>query len=387
MLNRLHWLCLLLTGLLLMPVTALAQTSGDEPAAIQADLSLPQTEAFPRITSFLDVHDPQGQFLHGIEASDLRVLEDGISLPVAELQDLRPGVQLVVAVNPGRAFAIRDSQGLSRYDLLIGALRDWAGSRQGSTVDDLSLVTSGGPELIHTASLADWLATLGGYGPDARSLDPNLDLLLRALEVATDSTPRPGMERVVLFITALPAGDLSFGVQNLISQAKQENIHLLVWLVGSNQRTDSQPAGELLSLADETDGDFFAFSGTEAIPDLENFLEPLRNIYLISYDSQISSGGVHQLEVEIQHEGDTIRSEQQSFEFNLQPPDPAFIASDLEVRREYPSPPEDPGRKSQPGRSCHPNHTLQVLIDFPDGIPARWSRQRSSWLANRWMRI
>src|SRR3972149_12108536 len=81
---------------------------------IQARLAAPDTGSFPRVTTFLDVRDDQGMFIYGLEVSDINVIEDGIRLPVRELNLLRPGAQFVLAINPGASFAIRDVQGLSR---------------------------------------------------------------------------------------------------------------------------------------------------------------------------------------------------------------------------------------------------------------------------------
>lgn len=370
MLNRLYRLCLLLAGLMLLSYPARAQEAGDEPTAIRAELSPPETDAFPRITTFLDVHDLQGQFLHGLQASGVRVEENGTLLPVEELEVLHNGVQVVLAVNPGPAFAIRDSQGISRYDLLVGALQEWATNRAGSTVDDLSILTNGGPELTHSASLTDWLAALTQYQPDARAIDPNLDLLLRAVEVASDATPRPGMERAILFITAPPADDLSFAVQNLIAQSQQQRVRLFIWLVASSGSFDTPQAQQLVQLANETDGGFFAFSGVEALPSPEGYFEPLRDIYRLTYSSQIATGGMQQVVAEIQSEGGAVRTAPQSFEFKLDPPDPAFIVSELEIRREYTTNQRATLVDTISSDDLSPkSHKLQVLIDFPDGHP------------------
>jgi hypothetical protein len=370
MLNRLRWLWLLFTGLLLFTLPAYAQTPEPDTAAVQAELISPETEAFPRMTAFLDVHDSEGRFVHGLESGDVRILENGRTLPVLDISALRPGAQMVFAINPGPTFAIRDSQGVSRYDLVVAALRSWASSRQGSTIDDLSLLAASGPERTHLAGLDDWLASLESYQPDSRAIAPTLDLLTRALVVAADPPPRPGMERAVLFITAPIGGDLSFAVQNLAAQAKEQRVHIFVWYVASTEAFTTPAATQLQELAEETGGRFFPYSGTETLPGIEEYLEPLRDIYHLIYDSQIAGGGVHQVGAEIVVDGAMLQTELQQFEFDLQPPDPAFIAPALQIQREFPG----EGRKNllegiDLNKLSPQEQELRVLIDFPDGHP------------------
>jgi len=45
----------------------------------------------------------------------------------------------------GDSFTIRNSQGNTRYDFIAAALANWAQARLGSTVDDISLLITGGP--------------------------------------------------------------------------------------------------------------------------------------------------------------------------------------------------------------------------------------------------
>ncbi len=65
------WLCLLL-----LPVAASAQ------ADLSARLGPPQTKTFPRIEAYLDVRDSKGDFVHNLQATNLNLLEDDISVSV-----------------------------------------------------------------------------------------------------------------------------------------------------------------------------------------------------------------------------------------------------------------------------------------------------------------
>jgi len=369
MFTHARWLSFLLLCGLLITIPASAQSS------TSAVLSQPLLDAFPHITTYLDIHTGDGGFVHGVRASDVRLIEDGKPLPLLTFEELRPGVQVVFAINPGSSFGIRNSQGTSRYDFISNTLMNWAKSRQGSTIDDLSLIATAGPERTHISNPEDLVTLLDSYQVDARSATPSLDTLSRAVEIASDAVPRPGMERAILFITPLLEGDVTFSLQNIISQANQQKIHIYIWLVTSsnviqNLMSVSPSVKELENLAGETRGQFFAFSGEETLPNPETYLEPLRSIYSLAYNSKIGQGGQHQLALEIQHDGEQIDTPPLDFELNLSPPDPAFILPSAEITRTYPTGSrKNPWDKPDPENLVPANHETQVLIDFPDGRP------------------
>jgi len=328
----------------------------------------PQTESFPRISAYLDVHDEQGNFIHAIRASQVRVIENGRALPVDEWRQLRPGLQVVFALNPGPAMAVRDSQGVSRYQLIQNALLNWAKSRRGSTLDDLSLLIKGGPARSHSNDPAELAAILESYNANINSSKPDLDILLNAIDLAADATPRPGMERAVVLITAPLEGDITFGLQELLSRAIQQRVRLFVCLVGAPQAFESQNAALLSNLASQTGGHFYTFSGVEGFPDLEEHFEHLRSIYFLAYTSSLTTGGTQELAVEIQQGEQRLRSPTVTFNLDLHPPEPAFISPPAEILRTVA--PEKRRRfweTAQASELYPTRQDLQVLIDFPDG--------------------
>ena len=228
----------------------------------------PDTDEFPRITTYLDVQDAQG-FVHGLQAGEVRIRENDRQLPVSELSEIHPGVQLVTAVSPGPSFAIRDTLGNSRYSYLVDALRTWSGILAQSPPDDFSLIAAGFPEVLHFSSPRDWFTAFNGYQPDAPSAKPTLDTLARALDVAGGDSPRAGMGRAVLFITAPQDAETTTNLQDLADRAIRGGIHVYVWLIAAPESFTSQSAIQLQNLANQTGGQFFAFSGVETIPDLE----------------------------------------------------------------------------------------------------------------------
>ena len=359
---RLGWGGLLCLWLLLGAARAGAQD------ASSVLLLPPDTSAFPRLNVYFDVHDERGGFIHGLKTGDLQLWENGAALPALELYELRPGVQAVFVLNPGNSFAIRNSQGVSRYDFVAESLSSWALSRQGSSIDDLSLLISTGGERTHFTGLLELVSALESYELDTSRVPPGLEVLNRAVDIAADQAPRPGMEKVILFVTSPIEGDITFGVQNLVARASQERVHIFVWLLASPQVFQSSIVTVLTQLAQQTGGELFAFSGEEALPNPESYLSSRRDIYRLVYASRITTGGGQTLKLEIRQDDQVISSPDLAFDFDLRAPNPAFISPVLEVQRSLP---EDSDRAQvgevNPAELLPNAQELQVLYDFPDG--------------------
>lgn len=337
----------------------------------QARLTAPETEDFPYISTYLDVFDVDGDFVYGIDPEDVNVLENGRRLAVTELNKLRAGVQFVLAIKPGAAFNIRDLQGNSRYDYVYNELERWAQGRQGTTLDDLSLLTVDGPVATHLSDPTAWISTLQPYQPENSLDDTGLEMLGRALELAAETPVRPGMGRAVLFITSLPDQDITLTLESLAVRARQREVHIFVWLVTSASLYDTPNATQLQNLANQTGGEFFAYSGIEPLPDLEDYLEPLRCTYFLLYESRITTSGRHQLAVHIRTEELDLTSAEEEFEIEVLPPNIAFISHDLEIKRKIST-----GTDEEPGEITPSQHHFEVLIEFPDGYTRPLERTR-----------
>ena len=87
---------------------------------------------------YLQLQSVNGDFWPALQREEVQVLEDGEAREISQVEELRPGAQFVLGINLGTSLGIRNSQGVSRYELLMQALHDWARSRQASSVDDLS---------------------------------------------------------------------------------------------------------------------------------------------------------------------------------------------------------------------------------------------------------
>jgi hypothetical protein len=337
-------------------------------AAVRLNLSPPDLSAFPQVATYLDARNIQGDFIYGLNTGDLTVVEDKQPLPIGQLDQLHPGVQLVVAINPGPTFAVRDSRGSTRYDHIVQALGAWVEVRSGSTLDDLSLLANGRAAIAHISDVRAWAADLQAYQPEARTAVPSFDLLGTALETAADPAARPGMGRAVLFITALPDQDAEIGLQSLAARAYQQGIRVFVWLVASADQVTLPVATELRNLATQTSGTFFAFTGSEPVPDLEGYLEPLRNTYALQYVSHVAASGTHQLVVDLHTADGETTSPPVDFVVDVSPPNVAFVSPPLEVKRTFTS--NDAGQL-EPAPLSQP---LDVMIEFPDGHPRPLTR-------------
>jgi hypothetical protein len=339
-------------------------------AAVTVTLSQPEMKDFPRLSAFLDVQDADGNFVHGLHAQDVSILEDGIELPVATMDEKRPGAQFVLVIAPGPTFDIRDGNGISRYEHLLQGLVSWDWDPEQPGIDDLSLEISGGPEVLHVINPSDIIRALQAYEPLNNNPAPNLEMLSRALDVAGAPTLRPAMKRGVLFITAPQTSDVTAGLQSLASRASQQGIRVSVWLVAPSNYAGLPGTTQLQDFASQTGGRFFMFTGSETVPDLEGYIEPLRSVYRLEYDSHIATSGMHQVTAQVslpsQEEG-AVTSPSQSFEIDLQAPQPVFVSPPTQIERTYPDQGKETDEATPLAELTPAEQALEVVIEFPDG--------------------
>jgi hypothetical protein len=326
-------------------------------------LQPPDLAAFPQVRALFDVRDAQGFFVSGLAAENLTILEDGQELRPTELAERRPGADLVVAVNPGQAFAIRDSQGVTRFQKLLPALQAWSDAQTASPGDRLSLVTPQGVLASHTTDAASWRIAFDGYAPVTDSFLPGLEMLAAALDLAGDPLPAPGMGRAVLLITPVVSNEAAAALPSLADRANASGVRVHVWLVDSPLLFESPNALALRQLAAETGGHFFAFSGAETPPDLFALFESSRRIYEVTYRSRLNTPGQHSLAVRVVSASVSLTGETLFFDLALQPPNPVFVAPPAQVVRFIPEGEPIALENLQPK-----SHSFEILIDFPDTI-------------------
>lgn len=363
----------LLVGLLCLVALAIGLPAAAQ-SAVTVLLYPPQTEDFPIISAYLDVHRPDVGFVHDLLPGDITIIEDGIQFPALTLTELNPGAQFVIAVTPGYTFDVRDGQGISRYEYLVESMDrgGWGDGQNG--MDDYSLVISGGPEIIHSEDSAELLVAMRTFEPPHGEFTPDLEVLSRAIDIATDPTPLPGMERAVLFITPPMLSDVSAGLQSLAGRANQLGVRLYIWLVAPLDYFSLPGTTQMRTLAEQSNGSYFSFSGSEDVPNLESYLEPLRYIYSLTYESRAATSGIHQILVEVSAEGTQVSANPQNFDIVVAPPNPIFVSPPTAIERTYFIDEQVDPQNLTSEELVPDEQALKIRIEFPDGYERQLTR-------------
>lgn len=345
------------------PISARAQTEA------YAEIASIDAQDFPRVSALVNVYDASGQFMAGLRPSDLTAYEDGQPRPIDTLSESGTPVQLVVAINPGPALAVRDANAITRFTHVVGALSQWVNAQPGDSGDDLSLVSLSGSLITH-ADVRDWFVSLDSFKPDFRNTTPNLQTLSIALDTVNAPLPKPGMQRAILFITPhMDDPNIDTTIAPLVQQAMDSEIRVFVWFVDAESYFPTASANAFQSLALQTSGTFFAFSGIEAFPDLNLSLAPLRHTYELTYTSSLSTPGEHSLGITIKSPQGNISALDKAFSVDVQPPNPILVSPPLQITRQPPA--EDPYNAEL---LLPEQQVIEIIVEFPDGHPRALKR-------------
>ena len=339
-----------------LPVRALAQTQAE------VDLYPTDVSAFPVISTFMDVFDASGRFVSGLKPEQVTVLEDGQPLQLLKLNEMVVPAQIAVAINPGPSLSVHDKQGLPRFQGIVNALDAWAQALPSNMPDDLSLVSTAGPIISH-ANAKDWQVSLGAYQPDFRATLPNLQSLAIAIDTVSVATPRVGMKRAVFFITPhMDDPNIDTLIQPLIQRAVQNRIRVFVWFADADLYAATTSAAAFNTLALETGGAYFSATGAQPYPDPDSYFAPLRRLYSLQYSSRVTAGGPHSYVVEVKSKAGDIKSAEQPFTVDIQPPNPMFVSPPLQIVRRPPD--NDPYNDKV---LLPASQKLDIIVEFPDG--------------------
>ena len=333
-------------------------------AQAQAEIDVYPTDAsaFPVISTFMDVFDASGRFVSGLKPDQVTVLEDNQPLPLQKLNEMVVPAQIAVAINPGPPLSVRDKQGLPRFQSIVKALNAWAQALPSNTPDDMSLVTIAGPIISH-ASAKDWQVSLSAYQPDFRATTPNLQSLAIAIDTVAVQTPRVGMKRAVFFITPhMDDRNIDTLIEPLIQRARQNHVRVFVWFADADLYAATTSAAAFNNLALQTGGAYFSATGTQPYPDPDIYFAPLRRLYSLDYLSRVTTGGPHSYSLLVKTQAGDIKSGDQPFTVDIQPPNPMFVTPPLQIVRRPPN--DDPYNTSllQPATQA-----LDIIVEFPDG--------------------
>jgi hypothetical protein len=368
----LHFLTCLALGVLLAVITISAaaahersqNTSGG--IATLSDLDLSQ---FPQVSGHLRAYQADGRFADALEAEEVLILEGNQNLPIEVFDLQRPGVQFVLSVLGGSDLAFRNIEGFSRLDYLLQAIETWQIPQETASSDDLSLIIQGGTEILHQRDAAQWTQAVAEINEDSlRQQSPDLQILSRALAVAAAAPPDPGMGKALLVITPAVRASSLTGLQSLALTARQEGVRIYIWLVASQEYGNSILVNGLRLLAAESGGDFFVYSGSEDIPLLQNYLEPLRQVYRFSYTSAIRTTGVYTMAAEIQSDTLSQRTTPLEFAISISPPNPIFVGLPGEITRTVSTDNLSTARAGVPLQFEPDLYRVRILVELPDNI-------------------
>ncbi len=351
--------------LLSLSLLAVSRSFAEAQTAAYAEIVQIEAGNFPQVSALLDVFDANGEFMAGLQPADLTVYEDGQTLKVDTITESALPVQVVVAINQGPAMAVRDGNGTQRFDQVVQSLSQWVTANSGQPAesqDDLSLVSLSG-SLINHAGFNDWSISLNSFKPDFRNSTPNLQTLSIALDTVSAATPQPGMKRAILFITPhMDDPNIDNTIAPIIKRAVESKVRVFVWFIDAEEFNITASANAFKSLAQQTNGSFFAFSGGETFPDINQYLAPLRHIYGVTYTSALTTQGDHTLGFYIDSGQGTIPALNKTFNVDVQPPNPIFVTPPLQITRQPPA--DDPYNAD----ILNPSQQLiEIVIEFPDG--------------------
>lgn len=350
---------------LLLAVLLLGQAA---PAGAQDEednrlwISAPILEQFPTISLYLEAYDAGGAFITGLTQDEVRILEDGLPRPLERLERIEPGLQFTVAISAGPMMA-NTVKGVTSYAQIQQVLMEWAQAQPSDTPGHFSLATNQELLASHLTDPQEWAQALADYQPDLMSEQASLTPLSLALDQASDSMPNPLMKHAILYITAPPNAAVRAALPNLASRAAQLGVRVFVWLVAPPQYANAPVAEPLIELAASSGGQFLTFSGLESLPALNDLLQPLRYRYRVDYLSAIRQSGVHRLSLEVRRPELQAVSPEQSFQIEVLPPRPVFLAPPAEINRVWRQPAETRGSPQLLPDSV----PIQMLVEFPDG--------------------
>ncbi|MBL8080337.1 MAG: FHA domain-containing protein [Anaerolineales bacterium] len=354
-----------LTFILGMATSASAQDQN----LSSATLYIADYSTFPKASALLDVFDTNGIFASGLKPEAVSIVENNVPLPVDSLNETAIPLQLVVAVNQGEALDTRDATSISRFQRASQVLTQWAQTLPADLPDDFSLVSQAGPVINH-ATAAEFATGLNAFQPDFRAATPNLQSLSIAIDTVSSQTPRLGMKRAILFITpTMGDANLAALMEPLLQRAVQNKIHVFVWLVDLETTFTSTNAAVFNSLAIQTGGSVFNYSGVERFPDVESYFSPLRRIYTATYTSRITTAGEHTVGFQAALPAQQLISNDLKVNLDIQPPNPIPLISSLQITRQAPE--DDPFNTEI---LLPTEQQVEIIIEFTDKHPRALTR-------------
>lgn len=355
------WIVLLLLGMFLGLSSPLSGRAQVPDALIVLP---PDTEAFPILSVELKPPNTPNRERFDLDTENLTVQENGRSVPILALEKQLSGVHFTLAINGDRRFDLRDPSGVSPYDLISEVLINWAESRRFAPGDTLSLFTQEYAAIRNTALREAWIEALENYQPNFRTMTPDLASLEAALRAAEERVVPFGVDKALLYITPPPTFAEISGIIALTEIARSAGIQVNVWMLGEELFLTTEQGGSLRDMAAVTGGQFFHYTGVEALPNPEVYLEDLGFSYTLRFESEIREQGTYTIRVIADLPSGELRGESDAFFIDIQPPKPIFLSPPAAIIREAP-----PGWEGDLENLVPASMEFEFLLEFPDHYP------------------
>jgi hypothetical protein len=195
--------------------------------------------------------------------------------------------------------------------------------------------------------------------------------LSAALDQAISASGPTRKTPAILYITPMPEDSQVDGLRDLISRAVTSGVRLFIWLVGPQDYATSQSAALLIQAAEDTNGEFLVFSGAEELPEISSYLDPLKYVYLLTYNSAIKSSGDQTLKLQVRRQSVVLDSAEVSFPLTVAAPNPIFLSPPTTLTRTWVETDKRKEYVLTPGVV-----EIAYLLEFPDGHPRDLSYAR-----------
>ncbi len=136
-----------------------------------------------------------------------------------------------------------------------------------------------------------------------------------------------------------------------------------IWLVAPETAANAPALQYLNQFASATGGKFLFFIEGSALPNPEEYVGRMRNVYRLRYTSAVSQSGTHSVRVAAKYGNLSSETPETQFSINLNLPVATLINLPPIINREYTEAPDGSGKVLEPEVI-----TLQAAITFPDGF-------------------
>jgi hypothetical protein len=350
---------LLLIFLFALSTPALAQIQTGSVSLIAID-----TDTFPDMRVYVAVNDGEGKHLAGLLTSAFTLTENNLPMTRLKVTEQEIGSQIVVVLDTSNAFKARDANAVTRLDFIKQALTDFAVEnpwmRDG--LDDVTVLAPEGTLVLHSSASREVAEAIHDYTTDYAGAANLFPLVTRAIDLASDATPRPGMRRSVIFISnGFVGSDSRASIPDLATRAQASRIPIHTMFIGPLGAAGTLEAKSLQQLADSTGGQAFVFENPESFTPLFQKLADQRPQYLLSYRSALAVTGQHTLVVSVTLPNSSIvKSEASTFPLRVEAPTVSL--------------PDLPSQISSSAASANSepaSYEVPFTVAFPDGHPRR----------------